>query len=792
MTAPSPRPSLPKRRSALLETYRAFPGTHDELLDGDGAVRPLWRGLVDDLARMKPGEIEGRVARGDEYLRDAGVYLRQFGAGDAERVWPLSHLPVLIHETDWSGLVAGLVQRAELLEAVAADIYGENRLVADGHLPAAIVAQSPEWLRPMVGVPPASGHRLNIVAFDVARSVEGNWWVLGDRTQAPSGAGFALENRVATARIFAELYARTNVHRLAGFFRDFRSSLQSLAPGGEGRAAILTPGPHSDTYFEHAYIARYLGLSLLEGEDLTVRDGRLMVRTVSGPQPVGVLWRRLDASYADPLELDDRSRLGTPGLVSALRQGSLAMVNALGVGVLETRALLAFMPRLSEVLDGEPLALPNVATWWCGDEIARNAVAERTDLHRSSALSTSLPYEGDVPLSTHGFSVDGSPATHPELFVAQEIVSLGSTPALDGERLVARPFSLRVFLARTADGWQALPGGYARIAAGEGGAASLALGGKVADVWVVADKPVEAISLLSGEHAANLKAQQGALPARAADNLFWLGRYVERAEDTMRLVRAYRVRAAEAGGEETPLLVHFGELLDDFGIDLAQRIPEALSATIGSAVFSASKVRDRFSVDGWAALKDLAATTQSMSEKEEVSDANGRIMGVLLRKITGFSGLAHENMYRFTGWRFMRIGRSIERAIATASMLGFMIADDAPEGALDIAIEIGDSVLTHRRRFSLEASVESVVALLALDPMNPRSILFQVAEINDQVQLLPDGGLAGRAGDLARATLRLHTELATAQAHEVDAAFLERVHGELEIISDLVAAAYLG
>ena len=260
----------------------------------------------------------------------------------ASGAWPLAHIPVLVEEEDAARVARGLIQRADLLEAVVADLYGPNRLVADGYLPARLIAGSREWLRPLVGVAPRRGHYLHFVAFEIGRGPDGSWWVLGDRTQAPSGAGFALENRVATSRVFSDLYAETHVHRLAGFFRTFRDALQGLSDEPDARVAILTPGPLNETYFEHAWIARYLGFMLLEGEDLTVENGRVMVRTVAGLRPVSVLWRRLDAAFADPLELDASSRLGTPGLVGALRQGSVTLVNALGSGILETRAL----PRL--------------------------------------------------------------------------------------------------------------------------------------------------------------------------------------------------------------------------------------------------------------------------------------------------------------------------------------------------------------------------------------------------------------------------------------------------------------
>ena len=363
--------AAPLPRTALLADYTPQPGVADELFDGQGRMRPVWQPFITQLASLSPEEVATRFGRGAQYLRDAGVYFRLYSGGPAqEREWPLSHVPVLISDSEWDGICEGLTQRAELLEQVMADLYGPGRLVADGHLPAELVAQNPQWLRPLVGVRPRSGHWLHHLAFEIGRSPDGSFFVLGDRAQAPSGSGFALENRMATSRIFSDPFPRANVRRLAGFFRAFRSAMEDLA--GEGRRmAILTPGPNNDTYYEHTYIARYLGLTLLEGEDLIVRHGQAMVRTVKGLEPLGLLWRRIDSEFADPLELNESSQIGTPGLIEALRQGHLSLINALGSGVIEARALMAFLPRLCETLLGEPLRLPNIATWWCGQAAER-------------------------------------------------------------------------------------------------------------------------------------------------------------------------------------------------------------------------------------------------------------------------------------------------------------------------------------------------------------------------------------------------------------------------------------
>ena len=792
MSLPQPSPEAPSL------AYRPLAGLPDEMMGRDGEIRPVWRRFMAHFASLSVDELAQRFARGDEYLRDAGVYFRQYGNADTpERDWPLSHVPVLIHEREWRALAAGLVQRADLLEAVAADLYGAQTLVADGHLPAALVAQSPEWLRPLVGVQPRGDTFLNFVSFDVGRGTDGRWQVLADRTQAPSGAGFALENRVATSRVFSDFYAEENVHRVAGFFRSFRDALDQLGERDGGHAAILTPGPLNDTYYEHAYIARYLGMMLLEGEDLVVESGRVMVRTVSGPRPVSVLWRRLDAAWMDPLELNDASKLGTPGLVEAVRRGRVTIVNALGSGYLETRALLAFMPRLCEVLRGEELAIPNIRTWWCGEpDNCRRVLENLPGMSLAPALST-MP-----TLEAAGETLDSSQAadkglaerlrSEGRLLVGQEQVSLSTTPAWADGRLEPRPMTLRVFLARTQQGWQVMPGGYARIGRGDNPSAlAVQRGGSVADVWVVSDQPVDSDTLLPVRAAAYVRPDPGVLPSRAADNLFWLGRYVERAEDTMRLLRAWHTRLAEAARDDTPLLADLKLYLETARIDPDERIPEALHRTLRSAVASAGRVRDRFAVDGWMALNDLAATARRMSATVTEGEDAARALSVLLRKITGFSGLVHENMYRFDGWRFLTIGRSLERAMATSALLAEFAEEDAPEGALDLAVEVGDSVMTHRRRYAITATRETVVDLLALDTMNPRSLIYQINELRAQIDLLPQIERGGARSPLKRAILQLHTALAVKAPDELSAEEMTACGAQLAELSDLLSKTYL-
>ncbi len=780
-----------------LGDYKPLGSTPDEMVDAQGQIRPLWQAFAEAFAALPPAEIALRQARAEQYLRDSGVFFRQYGAGQStERPWPLSPIPVLIDESDWVHVSQALTQRADLLEALMADLYGENRLVSEGLLPPALIASNPEWLRPMVGIRPHTGHYLHFVAFEIGRGPDGQWWVLADRTQAPSGAGYALENRVATSRAFAEIYGDGHIHRLAGFFRDFRDTLQSLRQDRDSRVVILSPGPLNETYYEHAYIARYLGFTLVQGEDLVVDDGALKVRTISGLRPVDVLWRRLDSSYADPMELNPQSRLGTPGLVSALRTQGLTLVNALGSGILETRALMAFLPKLAPILLGADLAIPNIATWWCGGATERARVKSAPQrMVLSPALATGMPFDrqGETQLAS-----DLTPAelahrlANGADYVAQEAVTLSTTPALVDGKLAPRPMILRVFLARTPKGWQVMPGGFARIGATPDPAAvAMQRGGSAADVWIVTKDAVPAVSMVAPPTGPYRRTTPGALPARAADNLFWLGRYIERTEVIVRLLRARNIRLAESGAMAKPLLDVLDPLLETLGVDPDTGIPQGLLDTLSDATGSAGQVRDRFSPDAWSALADLNKTARRMATTVTPGDDAARALSSLLRKLAGISGLVHENMYRFFGWRFLTIGRLHERAMGMTALVATLADPEAPAGALDLAVEVGDAVLTHRRRFTMRTSRDTVIDLLALDPLNPRSIRHQIDGLQIQVDMLPGANDHGALSPLARDMLRCHAALATEAPETLTTEALWQFRDRIAALSERLTEEYL-
>jgi uncharacterized alpha-E superfamily protein len=507
----------------------------------------------------------------------------------------------------------------------------------------------------------------------------------------------------------------------------------------------------------------------------------------------------MDASFTDPLELRTDSRIGTPGMTEALRQGSISMINAIGSGILETRAFAAFLPRLSEVLLGAPLQLPTIATWWCGQESERRHVADNLDaMMVGPAFSTVLPIE-DRDETVLGGALD--PAARAALldrlgseggaYVGQEPVTLSTAPVHVDGRLEPRPITLRVYAARTGKGWTIMPGGFARVGSTRDGAAiAMQRGGQAADVWVVSSQPVERVTLLPQDGETLVRAPVGALPSRAADNLIWLGRYAERAEATVRILRAYNARLAELSNPDLPILADTREHLDSLDVDATEPLPRGLLRAIDSAVYSAGQIRDRFSPDGWLALADLRKTARSFSARIQPGDDATRAMTVLLRKLAGFSGLVHENMYRFAGWRFLEIGRRLERGLQIAGITRWLTRPEAPEGALDMLLEIGDSVITHRRRYNVAAGADSYLDLLVLDPLNPRSVLFQVAELKQQIDRLPGGVVDGQLSAAAKAVLELHTQLRVAAPEELSSERLSALGAEIGRLAGLIADAY--
>jgi uncharacterized circularly permuted ATP-grasp superfamily protein/uncharacterized alpha-E superfamily protein len=794
--------------------YVRLPGIPDEYIAQDGTPRPVWSRFFDAFAALAPADIERRFGTADRHLREAGVTYRAPGES-ADRPWPLSHLPLLIDEAEWQQLAAGIVQRAELLELVLRDIYGEGRLVAEGAIPAAAIAGSAEYLRPVCGLEPPGGRYLSLYAADVGRGPDGRWWVLGDRTQAPSGSGYALENRLVLSRAFASLYKSMNVERVAPFFEAFRDALRASADRDEPRIGVLTPGAFSETYFEHATLARYLGFLLVEGDDLAVSGDRIYIRTVAGLKRLDVLLRRVDSNFLDPLELDASSHLGVPGLIDVLRKDGVVVANMPGSGVLEARALLGFLPSLCRRLFGEELKMPHIATWWCGQKAAREEVLSRLD---------EVAIEGAYGHGVPGFQSNG-PVLAAELssserdrlksaidergidYVGQELVRLSTMPVWDQGRITPRPFVLRVFAAATPSGWILMPGGFCRIAEqADARAVSMGDGARAADVWVVSDKTVSARTLLPASDSVRIRRIAGVLPSRAADNLFWLGRYLERAEATLRLVRALGMQQRDAvkGSPNQMhaveriqrLLVTWGAASQASRAQPAKVIAEALQSEerfgsalslVRSAQRTAISLRERLSPDAWQVITEM---TERLAHEVEDDDGVVSAAELTLQELASFAGLAQENMNRAAGWRFLEMGRRAERAINTTRFARQFAYDEAGEEDLDVLLTLVDCQITYRSRYLVAPLLAPVRDLAVLDPYNPRSVAFQVLSLTEHILSLPalrESGLIERPQRLAVA---VQATLTTAEAATLDTKTLFALEQDLLNLADAIGLHY--
>lgn len=750
--------------SALLAGYRPLAGVYDEMIDATGAVRPHWSAFVGRLGAETPEALAQRFGAADRYLRESGVFYRVYDDPAAvARPWPLSHVPLVISPEDWSVIEAAAIQRARLIEALLSDVYSGGERLAGLGIPASLIAGSPDFLRPLVQSGGSGQRHLHVYAVDLGRNPTGQWCVLRDRTQAPSGAGYALENRIALSRAMTDVFRNFDVHRLAPFFDALRAELARHREADDAGVCLLTPGPHNETYFEHSYLARYLGFRLVEGSDLMVLGGEVYLRTVAGLRKVRVLLRRIDGDFADPLELNGGSKLGVPGLVRAARRGHVVLANALGSGVAEARALLAFLPALAEPLLGETLLLPNAATWWCGQPAEREAVIaaldERVVAPAFSRTSAGIPPGGpwvgaqldDAERATLIDAIRGRGVD----FVGHEVANLSTTPVWREGRFEPHPFTLRVFVAATADGYTVMPGGFALIGAqNDLRALSMQRGARSADVWVMSHGPVAQTTLIPSEAQIVVRRGEGVLPARAADNLFWVARYVERAEATLRLVRALSARAgasrssaADASGL-VELLFRWGAVEEPPSATTAEAAAEAalsdpdlegsVPALIASARRAGLGIRDRFPPDAWRALEDLQAYTHAPVSRTRPDVSAFDRASHALRTIAAVTGYQLETMNRVAGWRFLKLGFRIERALATCRFARqFARPHGGSREELDLLLELNDCQITYRSRYPFGAAFAPVLDLVLLDESNPRSLAFQLLQLKEHTQALP-------------------------------------------------------
>jgi uncharacterized circularly permuted ATP-grasp superfamily protein/uncharacterized alpha-E superfamily protein len=827
--------SVAPELAQLCEGY-ASAGSHDEMCTADGSIRSHWHYLMQSLNGMGSGELRRRREEAWRLIRDNDVTYNIYGDADStSRPWKLDLVPLLIESEEWQTIEAGLMQRAELLNLVLLDLYGPRNLIKKGVIPPELVYSHPGFLNPCVNMPVQDSRALTFYAADLIRDSNGQINVLSDRAQSPSGSGYALENRLVISRVLPSLFRDSHTHRLANFFRTSRHALNRLSSreGEEPNIVLLSPGPANEAYFEHAYLANYLGYTLVEGADLTVRDNRVWLTTLEGRRPVDVILRRMDDAYCDPVELRGDSYLGVPGLTNVVRSGNVGISNPLGSGVLENPALLSLLPELSRCLLGEELRVPSVPVWWCGNPKQCDHVLNNLSRMVIKPVHPSIGFR-----FIFGFELSKGKLeqlrkrikARPHLFVGQEAMTMSTVPILARDGLKPRHTVLRSFLVADEHDYMAMPGGLTRVSSEDNKLiVSNQAGGINKDTWILATEPEKYVSLLSERRQARLAPDRGGeVPGRVADNMFWAGRYAERAEFISRILRLV-LQFVETGESEETLV--FRQLLatltnqlmpypgatnsDSFSALEAELLnvisgrlnPVSLTQTLSALLRSVRSVRDRLSSDTWRIINII---DEELGSLRNISTANlidaMDEQDHLITALTAFNGLTLENMTRGRSWRFLDIGRRIERSLQITRLLQTTLAQESSEDdqvlLSDSMLTIVDSLMSYRRRYRYGIKIPELLDIVIYDENNPRSLAFQLSKLEQHIDNLPQENDSGSRTELERLTLESATLIRLADVNRLASvneetsrretleSFLGVLSARLPALSDALTTTY--
>jgi uncharacterized circularly permuted ATP-grasp superfamily protein/uncharacterized alpha-E superfamily protein len=771
-------------RGTIAATSPATPGTPEP------ALSDKWAQFFTELGSDGFADLNRRTEALQRQIRDNGVSYNVYAdTSGPQRPWALDLFPLIVSPEGWRQIEAGVLQRVRVLDRVMADVYGPRELLKAGLLPPALVRGHPGYLRSMHGVAPVGGTHLHIAAFDLACGPDGNWWVVSQRTQAPSGLGYLLENRLSISRLFPKAFEAMHVQRLAATYRALIEGLKAMSPAGaDSHIALLTPGPYNETYFEHAYLARYLGLTLVEGSDLTVRDQHVYLKTLRGLEPVHGLLKRLDDEFLDPLELRPDSTLGVPGLLQAIRAGNVLVANAPGSAFLESSALLGFLPALSRHLLGEELQLPALPTWWCGERASLESVLPQLD---KCVIKPTYPgsnshgsFEAVLGRTLSRRELDewiGRILRQGDTHTVQSWLPLSQMPTwksgTGGDKIIPRSAMLRVFAV--ADGpqsWRVLPGGLARLASASEGIATMQRGGSSADTWVLTDvekgDTVDRTTLLQTHQSpATLTQRKRMVTSRAAENLFWLGRYTERTENSIRLARLTLNSLNGEDPSSPPLLAWLSEMAVRNTLILpcvpsavqARRMFErSLIASLGSTdgatsvgynlralKLTSSSVRERLSQEHWSIITRAEAEfTLRCAIHAEQGDWAAvdalRVLESASGHMAAITGAQTDRMTRDDGWRLLSIGRLIERlcVLVPALACGFQTGTVQDSGGFEAIVALFDSTITFHAQYQQSREVAALLDLLVLDRDNPRSLGWVMRTLRGRL-----AKLAGSAPD---------------------------------------------
>ena len=779
---------------------------YDEVVDDGGALRSGWKALAEHALALTADDlrrIDGEITR---FLADDGVsYVRaDAGADGGAQPWQLDPMPLVLDAPSWAPLEVGLAQRAELLNAILVDVYGEQRLLREGIVPSAVIFGHSGFLRPLARASASDRHPLLLSAVDLGRDAHGEWRVLTDRVQAPSGLGFAAENRRVISQVLPDLFQESTLHHIDPYFAALRAALLTSVADtvDDPRVVVLSPGTLSETAFDQAFLANALGFPLVQGSDLVVRDGYVWMKPARWPDKrptdrIDVIIRRVDAAWCDPLELRGDSRLGVAGLTEAVRRGTVRLVNGLGAGVLENPALMPYLAGACELLLGEQLRLPSAPTWWCGDAASRALVLDRLAAGDPTLLVRAIDEPRRAVTSAPADELAARIAAAPHRYVGQDQLPLSQTPVWDASgthpRAASQSLTLRAFTLRYGSAYRPLVGGLASVRAHPDAPP------RAKDVWVLKSSETDPDQNLTEIAPLPTARSTPPLAPRAHADMFWTGRYAERTEDLLRLLLAAQAELDQPGAYTAGVIAESPRVLLDALARLAgmrSLDPEAEFRSLlldarrpGSAAHGVARlreamegVRDQLSGDTWRVFANIDRATRALrssAHPHRTAESGGRMLAAML-SLYGVTA----NMIRDTGWHMIEAGRYLERGLQLCELLtaGFAERRDgrAARNVLEAVLIASESVVTYRRRYRGSARAADVLDLLLLDRSNPRSLRFALDELRTHLAAMPASTGSTRAERLLD---HLETELGVADVSSLGAA----THGRRDVLVDFLA-----
>ena len=792
----------------IFRDYFNIHQSYGELLDEDGKVRPHWETFFETYSRLGEEEINSRNTDTLRLLKENGVTYNIYGDPNGlNRPWKLDNIPFLISKEEWTSIETGLSQRAQLLNLILEDIYGERKLIKEGILPMELIYNHAGFLRPCSGIRQRGKHQLVLYSADIAKSTKGKIWVVNDRTQAPSGSGYALENRTTMTRVIPELFDGLKVRHLSPYFNALRNGLNEIAPHRNlnPRIVILTPGSSNETYFEHSYLSSHLGFTLVQGNDLIVKDNFVWLKTMGGLERVDVILRRVDDIYCDPLELKADSQLGIPGLLQCVRSGNVSLANPLGCSVLENPGLMPFLQLISRYFLNEDLILPTIASWWCGQPRELQYVLENIKtlvikkIHRDATGSSSIDGASlsDKQLEACKQQIRANPA----LYVGQEKVEISLSPSLIEGRIVPQKVLFRSFLVSNQNDYIAMAGGLVRSSADAANfLISSQTGGFSKDAWIISPEPGRVVNVLKETPESAVETYNDMLPSHAAENLFWVGRYTERILGNARFLRTVMQFLAEGNKlitdtnrqTERSLLEAFtkysytlpgfvGEDAEEIFADPWKELKDVLfnEKRAGGIKYNFSQfhkaiheVRDHWSTDTWRVIRGMEEGLQNgipLSHHGNLQMIHA--LDNLITSIVAFIGLNRESISREQGWIMLDVGRKIEQSLLVITMLRTNLVKKYSEqveyNLQQSVLMSNEGLVNYRYKYRRPLQNLLVIDLLLFDPNNPRSLTYQVVRLKSYLQNLPKNNGGKSLTEYERLILEADTLLKLANKTEL-------------------------